>query len=415
MQIAVLGAGITGLAAAEWLRRDGHGVTLVDRVRPGDPAQASYGNAGLLAAGSVGPVAMPGLAARAPGMLLDPDGPLFLKWRYLPRLLPWLVPFLRAGREAEVRRIAGALGTLVRDSTDQHQALAAGTGADRYLGAGGYVTLYRDRAGFEADPLEAALRREAALAWDAFDRAALAERDPALGQRYQFGVRYHDAGWITDPGRYLRALFAHFRAGGGLFRQGPVEDARPAEPGVTVRVGGETLEYDRAVIAMGAWSGELARRLGHRPRLESERGYHLVLEGASVAPPGPYLLSDAKFGITPMEDGLRLAGLVEFGGLEAGPSAAPTRLQRRHIARVFPGIRWAGEQLWMGHRPTTADSLPHLGQSPKTPGILFAFGGQHLGLTMGPKSGRLIADLIAGRVPNIDLAPFRPDRFDAAS
>jgi len=412
MRIAVLGAGIVGVSTAEWLRRDGHSVTLIDPVMPGDPAQASYGNAGVLAASGVVPVPVPGLLAEAPRLLLDPDGPLFLRWAYLPRLLPWLVPFLRTGRRGEVDRISRALGSIVADTAAQHRALAAGTGAARYLGSARYTYLYRDRGAFEADAFGQALRDAAGIATDPLDRAALIGADPALGPRYGFGLAIRDSGSVSDPGGYVAALFAHFRAEGGQFRQAEVTDIAPRSAGVDITAGGDTLHLDHAVLAMGAWSGPLARRLGHRPGLETERGYHLMLRGPSRLPPVPYMLKDSAVVATPMDRGLRIAGLVEFGGLRAGPSPGPTALQRRRVHDLYPDLSWEAEEVWMGHRPSTRDSLPFIGESPKHPGIWFAFGHQHLGVTAAPKTGRLIADMIAGRRPNIDLAPFRVGRFD---
>lgn len=412
MQIAVLGAGVMGVSAAEWLRRDGHQVTLIDRVEPGDPAQTSYGNAGILAASAVVPVPVPGIVWKAPGMLLDPDGPLFLKWSYLPRLLPWLARYLASGRLAEVERISRALVPLIGDCVEDHKALAAGTGAERYIGPERYTHLFRDRAAYEADPLAIRLRAEAGIETEEIERGELVRRDPGIGAHYGFGVAFGSTGTVRNPGAYVCALYEHFRREGGRFLRAEVEDVAPGSAGVRVTAGGETLGFDRAVLAMGAWSGRLMRRLGHDAGLESERGYHLLLKGPSRMPPVPYMLSEQKFVAAPMEMGLRLAGLDEFGGLDAPPSKGPTALQRRGIRRLYPDLSWEGEEVWMGHRPSTIDSLPVLGESGKAPNVVFAFGGQHLGLTMGPRTGRIVADLIAGRRPNIDLAPYRPGRFD---
>lgn len=414
MQVIVVGAGITGVAAAEWLRRDGHAVTLIDRVRPGDPAQTSYGNAGILAAAGVVPVSVPGLIWKAPRMLLDPDSPLYLRWSYLPRLMPWLLRFLWNGRRAKVEEIARALASLTGDSVEQHFALACGTPAERFLRRGYYTMVYPDRKAFEKDAFGYALRRANGFAWEEWDRARLAEYDPELSDRYRFAAALTDHGHVTAPGSYVAALAEHFEREGGRFLQGVVTGIAQAGGGraAVTLMGGARREADRVMLAAGVWSAPLARALGHEPMMESERGYHLVLRNPSHRPPGPHMIVDRKTAVSPMEEGLRLAGTVEFGGLAAPPSRAPLEAIRRRAGEVYPNLRWEGEASWMGHRPSTVDSLPLLGPSPKAPAVHFAFGGQHLGLTMGPKLGRLVADLVAGRTPNIDIRPLRPDRFD---
>ena len=412
LRIAVVGAGIVGVSTAEWLRRDGHEVTLFDRIDPGQPGQTSYGNAGMIANCGIIPVNSPGLMASVPRMLFDPLGPLHLKWTYLPRLLPWLIPFLRRANRRDMEATAAALATLLGDATDQHMALARGTPAERYVTLGDYVMLYPDRKKFEGDALGHGLRQAHGARLEEWDRARLEAEDPHLGPHYRFAAVYPGNGWITNPGAYVAALFAAYRAGGGQFRQGEVADIRPAGDGVEIAAGGETLVFDRAVLSGGVWSDRLARRLGHRTAMESERGYHLVFRNPSRVPPTPYSLSDAKVIATPMESGLRVAGQVEFGGLTAPMSEAPFRVARERVRRLYPDLEWDGEDRWMGHRPSTVDSLPLIGPSPRAPAIHFAFGAQHIGLTSGPRTGRLIADLVAGRTPNIDMKPFRVGRFD---
>ena len=177
-------------------------------------------------------------------------------------------------------------------------------------------------------------------------------------------------------------------------------------------VAGEARRFDRAVLSAGAWSAALARGLGHEPKLETERGYHLVLRGPNRRPPFPYSLSDGKFVVTPMDAGLRAAGQVEFGGFDPRLSKKPFRVFRTRLRQLYPDLEWEEEERWLGHRPSTIDALPFIGPSPKAPAIHFAFGAQHVGLTSGPRTGRLIADLVAGRTPNIDISPFRVGRFD---
>lgn len=412
--VIVVGAGITGTACALALRRDGWAVTLVDPRPPGDPGQTSFGNAGLLARSSIVPVPAPGLIWRAPRMLLDPRRPLFLRLSYLPRLLPWLVPFLRSGTPARLEAIVPALYALTHDTVEQHRMLAAGTGAEALISGHEYAYLFRDRAAFEHSRAAFALRAAHGIDWEERTGEALRADDPALGAAYGFGAVFRDHGWITDPGAYVAALAAAFEASGGTILKAQVRDLRPREAGAEVVTDAGTLAAGKVVLAAGAWSRPLAERLGLRTPLESERGYHLMLRAPSHRPPFPYMLADKALAVTPMRGGLRLAGLVEFGGLDAPPSAAPRRLIRAAVARLYPGLAWEGESEWMGHRPTTADSLPMLGEVPGAPQVICAFGSQHLGLTIGPRLGRMVADIAAGRRANIDLVPYAPERFGRA-
>ena len=414
MKVIVVGAGITGVSAAEWLRRDGHEVTLIDRVRPGDPAQTSYGNAGIVTRSGVVPSSVPGLIWKVPGMLLDRDSPLYLRWSYLPRLMPWLVQFLWNGRRAKVEEIARGLAPLVGDSVEQHLSLARGTPAERFIQRGFYTVLYRDRAAFEGDAFGFGLRRANGFEWDEWDREALREYDPELSEAYTFGAALRDHGFITSPARYVAALAEHFEREGGAFLQGEVADITQTGDGrgAVTLVGGARREADRVVLAAGVWSGKLADRLGHHAAMESERGYHLTLTGVSHKPPAPYMVADAKLGVAPMEEGLRFAGTADFGGIDGPALTAPLESIRRRVRQIYPKLEWDGETTWMGQRPSTVDSLPLIGGSPKAPAIHFAFGGQHLGLTMGPRVGRMTADMITGRKPNIDITAYRVDRFD---
>lgn len=408
--VAVIGAGIVGVATAIWLRRDGHEVLLIDRDGPG--AGASQGNGGVLASCAVVPVTVPGLLGKAPRMLLDPDQPLFLKWGHVPRLVPWLLRFLGQASAPAARRRAAALMPIIGDSLAEHQALAAGTGAEHWIVPSDYLYLYADRGHYEADAFEWEVRKALGFDWDLLEGEALAAYDPCLGPGIGCAARMGDHGRIADPGRYVRDLAAHAERLGVRPIAGAVTDIARAEGRVTgVRVGGETLPCDAAVICAGAWSGPLARGLGLRVPLETERGYHLDLWEPSVMPRSPVMIAAGKFVATPMAGRLRLAGIVEFGGLDAAPSRAPFRLLERGIRAAIPGIGWTRTAEWMGHRPSLPDSIPMIGAVPGIAGAWVGFGHDHVGLTGGPKTGRLLAQLVSGRPPNLDLAPYSPARF----
>ncbi len=408
--VVVIGAGIVGVATALSLQREGRDVVMIDRGEPGDGA--SFGNGGVLASCSIVPVTVPGLLGKAPRMLFDPDQPLFLKWGYVPRLLPWLVKYLRRANAEDVRRTAAAMFPLVGDSLNDHQALAAGTGAEKWIRPADYLFLYRDRAHYQGDAFGWSLRKAHGMQWDELEGDAFRAYDPQFSPDIGFAARFGDHGVIADPGQYVKDLAAHAVKNGAKLLKGEVTDFVRANGAVTgVRAGGETIACSQCVIATGAWSKPLAAKLGLNVPLESERGYHMELWEPNFMPRGASMVASGKFVITPMDGRIRLAGIVEFGGLEAAPSRAPYELLLRHLRRALPGVTWKRQTEWMGHRPAPSDSIPLIGEVPGARGAFLAFGHHHVGLTGGPKTGRLVAQLVCGQRPNIDLAPYAPPRF----
>ncbi|MFC3614809.1 NAD(P)/FAD-dependent oxidoreductase [Lutimaribacter marinistellae] len=408
--VAVIGAGIVGVSTAIWLQRDGHKVILIDREGPA--AGASHGNGGVLASCSIIPVTTPGLLGKAPKMLLSPDQPLFLKWGYLPKLLPWLVKYLRTANAEDVRKRAAALSSIIGDSLADHQALAAGTGAERWIVPSDYLFLYNDRSHYEGDAFGWSVRKEHGFAWDVLEGDTWREYDPVFGPDINVAARLRNHGRISDPGAYVKALAAHAQSESARFIKAEVEDIARENGRLTgVRAGGETIGCDAAVLATGAWSAPLAEKFGFKAPLESERGYHLELWEPSIMPRSPVMVASGKFVATPMEGRLRLAGVVEFGGLDAAPSRAPFRLLEKNIRAAIPGLTWEKTVEWMGHRPSMADSIPVMGEVPGLSGAFTAFGHDHVGLTGGPKTGRILSQLISGKRPNLDLTPYSPARF----
>jgi D-amino-acid dehydrogenase len=409
-KVAIVGAGIVGVSTAIWLQRDGHEVTLIDRAGPGEGT--SHGNGGVLAASSIVPVTVPGLIGKAPRMLFDPDQPLFLKWGYLPRLMPWLVKYLRHANASDTRRIASAIAGVVGDSLAEHRAVAAGTGAEKWIVPSDYLFIYKDRRHFETDAFGWEIRRENGYVWDELEGEAFKAYDPAFSDDLGFAVKLGGHGRIADPGQYVKDLASHVESQGGRIVIGKVTDiVRNGSKVSGVQVDDAIIDCDAVVISTGVWSGPLAQKLGLKVPLESERGYNLELWEPSFMPKSPVMVASGKFVATPMKGRLRLAGVVEFGGLDAPPSKAPMDLLRKNAQATFPGLTWKRDTEWMGHRPAPADSIPVIGEVPGMAGAYTGFGHHHIGLTGGPITGRLLAQLISGKKPNLDLSAYSPARF----
>lgn len=410
MRIIVAGAGIVGVSCAIWLRRAGHEVTMVDRTGPA--SGTSHGNAGILAAAAVVPVTTPGLVRRAPRMLMNRDSPLFLKWSYLPKILPFLGRFLSHANDGHVDRYGAAMSALLYDSVEQHQALADGTEAARFIDPVDYCYGYATRADFDADAYGWGKRKAAGFAFEVLDAETYAAYDPSFGGAFETVVRLGNHGRISGPGEYVKALARHFEDLGGEIRIATIHDlAMEGGEIAALETDRGRMTADKIVLAMGPWSKEIAHKLGVKVPLETERGYHLEFINPSIVPKSPMMVASGQFVITPMEGRLRAAGVVEFGGLKKGPSRAPFEMLRRRVRRLLPDLRYDDVVEWMGHRPTPADSLPLIGANDAGGQSYSAFGHQHLGLTAGAKTGRLIAELIDGQAPNMDMEPFNPMKY----
>ncbi|HSZ91501.1 MAG TPA: FAD-dependent oxidoreductase [Acetobacteraceae bacterium] len=415
--VVVIGAGVVGAATAIELQRDGHRVTILEPGEPGGEQAASYGNGTLLNPSSILPMSSPGIWRKVPGWLADPLGPLAIRWRYLPRLLPWLTRFLRAGAtEARVAATARALRPLLLNAPELHRRLAEEAGVSELISRQGMLSVFPSRAEFVAEELEWRLRRENGVRWLELSADELRQREPTLSRRYSFGVLVEENGQCRDPGAYVAALVRHAVAQGAELRRARalgfrIEGARL----LAVRTDAGEIAADRAVIAAGARSHVLAAAAGDRVPLETERGYHAVIADPGIAPRYPVMPSDGKMACVMTPQGLRLAGQVELAGLDAAPNWRRAEVLRDFARRVFPDVPAdlpaSRVKVWMGHRPSTPDGLPCIGPASGCPDIVHAFGHGHVGLTAGAATGRLVADLISGRQPAIDIAPFAAQRF----
>ena len=414
----VIGGGILGACTALELLRVGHRVTIVEPGMPGGEQAASYGNGCWLSPMSVIPPAMPGLWRKVPGFLADPLGPLAIRWSYFPRVLPWLLRYLASGwTEARVLRTAQALRSLLQGSPALHAALAEAAGVGPLIERRGLMYIYPSRAEYEAEAMAWRIRRQVGVDWIELSAEELRQREPELDRRYGFAALVEEGGHCRDPGAYVAALVALAEAEGAQrvaaratgFR---IEGGRLR----AVRTEAGEVAADRAVIAAGAHSRPLALAAGNAVPLETERGYHAMIEGAEVGPRTSLMPSDGKMSVTMTARGLRCAGQVEIAGLAAAPNWKRAEILRDHLLRSFPALPRdlpaERVKVWMGHRPSMPDGLPCIGPARATADIVHAFGHGHVGLVAAPRSARLVAQMLAGEPTEIDAKPFDPCRFE---
>ena len=405
---------MVGVCAASYLQRDGHKVFLVE---PGEPGRgASFGNAGALNASSVTPASMPGVMWNVPRWLADPLGPLSLRWSYLPMVAPWLVRFIRAGTPDKVHAQAKALRPLVGAALEALTPLVRDAGAEDLVHRRGHLYVYRSQQSLAKDRLAWELRRENGVAVDEFDQDELRQLEPALSRDYVRGLLVRENGHTSNPLALVERLFENFRRMGGKIERARAVGFRlDGFRLAAVRTAEGELAADAAIVCAGAWSKPLAASLGDRIPLETERGYHLMIRDPEIMPRIPTADADGKFVATPMDTGLRFAGTVELAGLAAPPDWRRARILLEQGRRMLPGLaaEYPEERIsvWMGHRPSLPDSLPALGPSRASPDVIYAFGHGHVGMTSAPMTGKVVADLVAGRPPSIDIAPFAPTRF----
>jgi D-amino-acid dehydrogenase len=411
MRVAVIGAGIIGLACAYHLQRSRAHVIVVDPAPEGD--KASIGNAGALAVTEVVPASSPGVWWRAFGWMCDPLGPLSIRPAHATALLPWLTRFARSGNRANVLRISMALAALNKRAHEDWVPLLEDLGLAGHLHRTGALAVYESDAGFQRDAAEWRMKRDRGIEAIEMTGAQARSLEPALGARACRAVYAPQWSHVSDPRKILEALRTALRGRGVEFKHDNARGVH-SRSGTMLQVhlaSSAELSADAAVIAAGAWSGILARQLGDRVLLESERGYNATILQPGIAVGRQLIFAERKFVATPLTCGLRIGGAAEFGGLEAAPnyrrSAALLTLARGYL----PDLETDSATYWSGHRPATPDSLPVIGASRHHPRVIYAFGHGHLGLTQAATTGRLISELVCGQRPSIDLAPFSIGRF----
>jgi D-amino-acid dehydrogenase len=406
----IIGAGIVGVCVALSLQRDGHLVTLVDRDLPG--TGCSFGNGGLIQTGACVPIATPGMLRHVPKMLMDPDGPLIIRWRYLHLLLPYLLRFVAAARPGSVERISIALQAILDHASEAFRTLLVEAQSLDLLSNVGELYVYETPQSYAAAKEWHDLRRRRGVEVADLLPEELRQLEPALAPIFHKGVFLPNSLKTANPFSVTTALARNFVESGGAFIQANVRDIVIGDSGpIAIVTDGERRKVDQLVIATGAYSKRWAAQLGSPLPLDSERGYHLMLPRPGVELRVPLISGDYRFGLVPLVDGIRLAGTAELARLDAPPIYDCAERLLKIAQRMLPGLDGQDRTRWMGHRPSTPDSLPVIGRSPRHASVYFAFGHGHLGLTLGAVTGRLIADLAAGRTPIVDMSPYDIRRF----
>jgi D-amino-acid dehydrogenase len=411
----VVGDGIVGLSAALYLLRDGWTVTIVGRSREAIGGTA-VGSAGLVAVQTVQPLALPSIWKQIPRLLLDRNAPIAVDPRYLPRALPWFVRLLRSSASAQVDRLSVALAWLLGRAYEGYAGLLTEHEFNTLLRRSGLVTVYRTAAQIAAAETELEIRRRRAVRLRVIGSSELRQLVPALSPEYRRGVFYEDCSHVPDIDRLFATILETFQREGGRYIADTIYDFTRGGGKIEGVIGKSgTYNGDLFIIACGAWSRPLAAHLGMRIPLDAERGYHMMLPTSGVDMRLPIIIGDVRVAITPMCSGLRLAGMIEFAGLKAPPNPRRHALLLHGAQRCIPGVNTNGARYWMGFRPSLPDSLPVISALPRHPNVVLAFGHGHLGLTLGPITGRLVRDIAAGRVADEDILPFRADRFRPAT
>ena len=414
--VLVIGAGIVGLAIALRLQQEGRRVTVIDRT--GVAAEASRGNAGAFAFTDILPLASPGMLRKAPRWLLDPLGPLSIAPAYLPRIAPWLFQLWRASWPERVAASAAAQAALMDLSIVETDAMLAAVSAVDMLRSDGVLHLYESEAELAASQPGWLARADHGIAFTHLHGVqAIAELQPGLSSALVAATFLPAWKTVTDPLLLTLTLARRFTELGGRLRLGAALALEPSASGVLVALAADVqrITAQQVVVAAGAWSHHLARTLGERIPLETERGYNTTLPVAAFDLKRQLTFGGHGFVVTPLSCGVRVGGAVEFAGLDAPPNFKRSDALLAKAKRFMPSLATAGGTQWMGFRPSLPDSLPAIGAAARDERVTYAFGHGHLGLTQAAATARLVADLMAGRPSALDLSPFRPQRFMRAT
>ncbi|QRM30252.1 FAD-binding oxidoreductase [Microvirga sp. VF16] len=411
MRIAIVGAGIVGLAAAHALLDRGHQVILID---PGDQtARPTDGNAGWIAHTDIMPLASPKVWRNLPNWLMDPLGPLTIRPAYLPSLMPWLIRFVLASAPTRIKTSMAAIRAMNAEALPAWKTLLSSLDLSAHLREKGILSVWKHQDAFERTKDILDRQRNLGIGVDILSRSDLAKLEPAL-HNVEAGVLYPEACHISDPAHLASDLLRLALERGAQHRAARAVAVEPKDGGVHVHTdsAANAVIADRVIIAAGIWSRPLARTLGDRIPLDTERGYNATYPKGSFGLNRPIMFEGEGFVTTPLDAGDRVGGAVEFAGLEAKPNHERTSAMIARLKRFLPDFD-AGQEArrWMGFRPSIPDSLPVIGPSRQDNRVVYAFGHGHHGLTQAAITSQLVANLIDEMTSGIDLKPYSAQRF----
>jgi D-amino-acid dehydrogenase len=405
----VVGGGIVGVSTALQLQRTGRQVVVIERGAPGN--EASGHNGGMFSDDCL-PTGLPNVILSLPHLLVDPESPLVIRLRYLPRLAPWMIRFALNSRPSRVEAISTALYSLMKRGVEAYRPLVARTEAESILRNRGHLYGYRRHQALDPNSFVFRLRRRRGVTYEILDDTAMSKLSPLFAGRFETGVYFPKAHWTADPRAFTQTLLASFVEKGGRIERAEVRGfATTGGRVVGVRTDSGIVTTGAVVIAAGPWSRGLLRRLGTDVPLDVERGYGVDLPEPGIRVDVPVVLADVYSGLTPHRTGVRLAGYDELASISApADPRLPPRLIRS-AQKVFPELCAEGGTFWMRRRPSTPDSLPVIGRAPRFDNAYLAFGHGHKGLCMGAITGKLVQELMDGVPTTVDVMPFRPTRF----
>lgn len=407
-EIIVVGGGAVGLCTALRLRAENREVLLIDRDEPG--SGASRGNAGVLANYECIPIGTPSVLKSLPRLLFDPSSPLSISPAAVPRLLPWLLRFTRASFDRPCRAGAATLSELLKRSLTAYEPLIELSGTHSLLQRKGALHIFKSKRELDAADWDRQLRHTCGIRQMLLDRRDIESLESAIPVDYTHGILFPDAAHLTDPFELMRGLARAFLERGGKILRGSITAVRPSDRHVILTGDDIQLRAGTAIIALGAWSAHLARQIGDRIPLETERGYHIEFPTNAPLLSRPVCPVALGFYLTPMEGRLRAAGTVELSNLTR--PANPRRLQliERSTRQLFPDLAPARSN-WLGFRPSLPDSIPAIGRSPRARNVIYAFGHGHLGVTLAAETARIVTDFIMGNRDAPELISLSPARF----